>query len=118
MDSNTSTSAHPHHEHLPQQVIDNLAKKIERRPTREELENHHVLLKTNVAPALQAKQVELERNRLEDRLEHMLENRPTREELVDHNVLKSTTVAPALQAKQVELERNRLHDTLDVKLER
>ncbi|KAJ2434211.1 hypothetical protein GGF42_009262, partial [Coemansia sp. RSA 2424] len=70
MDSNTDTSSTPAHqaEHLPQQVIDNLAKKIERRPTREQLEDHHVLLKTSVAPALQAQQQKLERSLLEDRL--------------------------------------------------
>ncbi|KAJ2402012.1 hypothetical protein GGI23_001010 [Coemansia sp. RSA 2559] len=108
----------PKPEHLAQERLNLMERKIERRPTREELEDHNVLRKTNVAPALQAKEMELERSRLEDKLEHKLEGRPTREELEDHNVLRKTNVAPALQAKEMELERSRLEDKLEHMLER
>ncbi|KAJ1665306.1 hypothetical protein IW140_006016 [Coemansia sp. RSA 1813] len=116
MDS--SVDQQPKPEHLAQERLNLMEKKIERRPTREELEEHNVLRKTNVAPALQAKEMELQRSRLEDKLEHKLECRPTREELEQHNVLKKSNVAPALQAKEMELQRSQLEDKLEHMLER
>ncbi|KAJ2812338.1 hypothetical protein H4S07_001466, partial [Coemansia furcata] len=122
---------------LPQ-IVSTLVKKLEQRPTHKELEEHHILLDTDVEPALQAKEVELQRSRLENSLDlllekrqtreeferklarchlgHSLDNRLTHEELVSHNILKRTKIAPALQAKQLELERSVLKNNLECML--
>ncbi|KAJ2833256.1 hypothetical protein GGI24_000917 [Coemansia furcata] len=135
MDSNTSTP--PVENSLPQ-IVSTLVKKLAQRPTRKELEERNILLDTDVEPALQAKEVELRRSRLENSLSLLLEKRQsheeyerqlikahlelnlskraTQEELVSHNILKNTKVAPALRAKQLELERSVLENNLECML--
>ncbi|KAJ1822322.1 hypothetical protein LPJ56_000858, partial [Coemansia sp. RSA 2599] len=102
---------------IPSEKLELLEHKLERRPTREELQSHNVLKPNNVAPALQAKAEQLKHRQLEDALEKKLERRPAKSELVEHNILKDTSVAPALQARQEELRRSRLEDELEQRLE-
>jgi hypothetical protein len=45
-----------------------LEKHLTQRPDAEDLKNRHILLDTTAAPALQAKQAELERQRITDNL--------------------------------------------------
>lgn len=59
-----------------------LEKHLQTRPEEQDLKNRHILLDTNAAPALQAKQLELERQRATDNLKKGLEKRPERGELV------------------------------------
>ncbi|KAJ2851198.1 hypothetical protein IWW36_001337 [Coemansia brasiliensis] len=93
-----------------------LAKRIASRPPAKELVEHNVLKDSKLDPSLQAKEVELERNLLEDKLEKKLERRPTRQDLIEQHVLLNTSAAPALQAKQVELQMNMREDNLEKKL--
>jgi len=60
-----------------------LEKHLQTRPEEQDLKNRHILLDTNAAPALQAKQLELERQRATDNLKKGLGKRPERGELVD-----------------------------------
>ena len=59
-----------------------LEKHLQTRPDEQDLKNRHILLDTNTAPALQARQLELERQRATDNLKKGLEKRPERGELV------------------------------------
>ena len=63
--------------------------------------------------ALQAKALELERQRATDNLKKGLENRPDRDTLVERNILPDSTVAPALQGHQKELEKHMRADNLE-----
>lgn len=58
---------------------DSLEKHLQHRPDEQELKDRHILLDTNAAPALQAKQAELERQRVSDSLRKGLEKRPEKE---------------------------------------
>ena len=60
-----------------------LEKHLQTRPDEQDLKNRHILLDTNTAPALQARQLELERQRATDNLKKGLEKRPERGELVE-----------------------------------
>jgi hypothetical protein len=60
-----------------------LEKHLQTRPEEQDLKNRHILLDTNAAPALQAKQLELERQRATDNLKKGLGRRPERGELID-----------------------------------
>ena len=60
-----------------------LEKHLQTRPDEQDLKNRHILLDTNTAPALQARQQELERQRATDNLKKGLEKRPERGELVE-----------------------------------
>jgi hypothetical protein len=53
----------------------------------------HLSQDTNVAPALQAAQEALEKERLADALGKKLEHRPAVGELVDHNILKGKSIS-------------------------
>jgi hypothetical protein len=81
-----------------------LADMRQHRPEEQDLKDRHILLDTTAAPALQAKQAELERQRITDNLKKGLAKRPEKEELVERNILPESTAAPALQEKQKELE--------------
>jgi len=60
-----------------------LEKHLQTRPDEKDLKNRHILLDTNTAPSLQARQLELERQRATDNLKKGLEKRPERGELVE-----------------------------------
>ncbi|RMZ75528.1 hypothetical protein DV738_g5419, partial [Chaetothyriales sp. CBS 135597] len=85
-----------------------LEKHLQHRPDAKDLKNRHILLDTNAAPrALQATQLELERQQHSDSLRRHLEKRPDREDLVER-----------LQASQKSLERHMRADQLDHQLQR
>lgn len=60
-----------------------LEKHLQTRPEEQDLKNRHILLDTHAAPALQARQAELERQRATDNLKKGLSKRPERDELVE-----------------------------------
>ncbi|RMZ91685.1 hypothetical protein DV736_g1114, partial [Chaetothyriales sp. CBS 134916] len=102
-----------------------LEKHLQHRPDAQELKNRHILLDTNAAPlvvgvgrALQAKQVELERQQHSDSLRKHLEKRPDREDLIERNILPESQAAPSLQASQKSLERHMKADQLEHQLQR
>ncbi len=66
-----------------------------------------------ITRALQAKALELERQRATDNLKKGLEKRPEREDLVQRNILPQSTAAPALQGHQKELEKNMRANNLE-----
>ncbi|PHZ12774.1 uncharacterized protein RHIMIDRAFT_137029 [Rhizopus microsporus ATCC 52813] len=70
-------------------VEESLLHKIDHRPTPEELVQHNILKAdpTEVAPALQKNQFELERNMIHDSLENKLHERPDRAKLVEQGIL-------------------------------
>jgi len=63
--------------------------------------------------ALQAKALELERQRATDNLKKGLSHRPDRDTLVERNILPDSSAAPALQGHQRELERHMRADSLE-----
>lgn len=83
------------------------------RPEEQDLKNRHILLDTTAAPALQAKQAELERQRITDNLRKGLEKRPEKDELVQKNILRDSNAAPGLQEKQHELEMHMRANSLE-----
>ncbi|KAF2192317.1 hypothetical protein K469DRAFT_716835 [Zopfia rhizophila CBS 207.26] len=90
-----------------------LEKHLQHRPDAQDLKNRHILLDTNAAPALQAKALELERQKATDNLKKGLAHRPDRETLVERNILPDSNAAPALQGHQKELERHMRADSLE-----
>ena len=90
-----------------------LEKHLQHRPEPQDLKNRHILLDTTTAPALQAKALELERQRATDNLKKGLSSRPDRSELVDRNILPNSTAAPALQGHQKELDMHMRADSLE-----
>ncbi|KAJ5201389.1 uncharacterized protein N7498_006052 [Penicillium cinerascens] len=94
-----------------------LEKHLQTRPDVQDLKNRHILLDTNVAPALQAAHQELARQRATDDLKNKLGKRPDRDQLVERNILPATNAAPALQAQARDLERNMLADNLEHKIQ-
>lgn len=58
---------------------DSLEKRLQNRPDEQDLKDRHILLDTSAAPALQAKQAELERQRVSDNLKKGLEKRPEKD---------------------------------------
>jgi hypothetical protein len=74
---------------------DKLERQLKERPDRKDLVDKNILKATNVAPALQAAQAELNRARLEDKLDHALQHRPKPEELVKEGILQAEEVPPA-----------------------
>ncbi|EOA81610.1 hypothetical protein ACJQWK_11087 [Exserohilum turcicum] len=90
-----------------------LEKHLQHRPEPQDLKNRHILLDTTTAPALQAKALELERQRATDNLKRGLNARPERAELVDRNILPNSTAAPALQGHQKELDLHMRADSLE-----
>lgn len=95
-----------------------LEKHLQHRPEEKDLKDRHILLDTTAAPALQARQAELERQRITDNLKKGLAKRPEKEQLMDRNILpeSSGNVAPALQEKQRELEMSMRRDSLEKKV--
>jgi hypothetical protein len=89
---------------------------LQNRPEEQDLKNRHILLDTTAAPALQAKQAELERQRITDNLRKGLEKRPEKDELVQKNILRDSQAAPGLQEKQHELEMHMRADSLEKNL--
>jgi hypothetical protein len=63
--------------------------------------------------ALQAKALELERQRATDNLRKGLNQRPARDDLVQRNILPESTAAPALQGHQRELDLHMRADNLE-----
>jgi len=74
--------------------------------------------KANPPPrALQAKALELERQRATDNLKKGLAHRPEKEDLIERNILPASNAAPALLQNQKELERHMRADSLDKKVQ-
>jgi len=94
-----------------------LEKHLQHRPEAQDLKNRNILLDTTAAPALQAKQLELERQKVTDSLKKGLEHRSERDALVERNILPDSSAAPALQAHQRELERHMRADSLEKQLQ-
>ncbi|KAK5126681.1 hypothetical protein LTR85_009615 [Meristemomyces frigidus] len=94
-----------------------LEKSLQQRPDEQDLKNRHILLDTTAAPALQARQAELERQRITDNLKKGLSKRPEKDELVERNILPDSTAAPALQEKQRELEKHMRADSLEKQIQ-
>ncbi|KAF3045506.1 hypothetical protein E8E12_008637 [Didymella heteroderae] len=90
-----------------------LEKHLQHRPEAQDLKNRHILLDTTTAPALQAKALELERQRATDNLKKGLNARPDRDDLIQRNILPASNAAPALQEKQRELEHHMRADSLE-----
>ncbi|PVH94955.1 hypothetical protein DM02DRAFT_618255 [Periconia macrospinosa] len=90
-----------------------LEKHLQHRPDVQDLKNRHILLDTSTAPALQAKALELERQRATDNLKKGLAQRPDRDSLIERNILPDSTAAPALQGHQKELEKHMRADSLE-----
>ncbi|KAB8070207.1 hypothetical protein BDV29DRAFT_38117 [Aspergillus leporis] len=101
----------------PTERRDSLEKHLLNRPDPQDLKERHILLDTSVAPSIQAKIQELERQRTSDSLKKHLEHRPERDELVERNILPHINAAPALQAHARELEKHMLADHLDQKMQ-
>ncbi|QIW97587.1 hypothetical protein AMS68_003105 [Peltaster fructicola] len=95
-----------------------LEKHLQYRPGEQDLKNRHILLDTTAAPALQAKQAELERQRITDNLKKGLAKRPEKDELVERNILPDSSAAPGLQAQQKELQKHMRKDSLEKQLQR
>jgi len=72
-----------------------LERKLSQRPEKQELIDYNILPASNVAPALQAAQKELERSRLEDALDAKLKNRPGVEQLVMEGILQKDEAPPS-----------------------
>ncbi|KAF2717144.1 hypothetical protein K431DRAFT_288816 [Polychaeton citri CBS 116435] len=100
----------------PLERVNSLEKHLQTRPEEQDLKNRHILLDTTAAPALQAKQAELERQRITDNLKKGLSKRPEKEELVERNILPDSTAAPGLQASQRELAKHMRADSLEKQL--
>ncbi|KAF2007303.1 hypothetical protein P154DRAFT_116998 [Amniculicola lignicola CBS 123094] len=90
-----------------------LERHLQLRPDAQDLKNRHILLDTAAAPALQAKALELERQRATDNLKKGLSHRPDRDTLVERNILPDSTAAPALLEKQKELDLHMRADSLE-----
>ena len=71
---------------------DALNRLLARRPLPKELQERHVMLATDIAPALQANQATVAKARLENQLSHKLAQRPTREELVEKHVMPGARI--------------------------
>ncbi|KAK0357260.1 hypothetical protein LTR91_004423 [Friedmanniomyces endolithicus] len=94
-----------------------LEKHLQTRPEEQDLKNRHILLDTTAAPALQAKQAGLERQRITDNLKKGLSKRPEKEDLVEKNILPDSSAAPALLEKQRELQRHMRANSLEKSLQ-
>ncbi|KAK3070540.1 hypothetical protein LTR53_010277 [Teratosphaeriaceae sp. CCFEE 6253] len=81
-----------------------LEKHLQFRPEEQDLKNRHILLDTTAAPALQARQAELERQRITDNLKKARN-------------WATPTAAPALQERRRELERHMRADSLEKHLQ-
>ncbi|KAK3647199.1 hypothetical protein LTR22_013860 [Elasticomyces elasticus] len=89
-----------------------LEKALQTRSEEQQLKDRHILLDTTAAPALQAKQAELERQRITDNLKKGLGKRPEKGDLVEKNILPNSTASPGLQERQKELEKHIRKDSL------
>jgi len=72
-----------------------LEKKLAQRPDKQELIDYNILPASNVAPALQAAQKELERSRLEDTLDAKLKSRPPADQLIKEGILQKDEAPPS-----------------------
>jgi uncharacterized membrane protein len=70
-------------------------------------------LTSDTRRALQAKALELERQRATDQLKKGLNARPERADLIERNILPASNVAPALQGHQKELDMHMRADSLE-----
>ncbi|KAF2102567.1 hypothetical protein NA57DRAFT_63466 [Rhizodiscina lignyota] len=94
-----------------------LEKHLQHRPEAQDLKNRNILLDTSAAPALQSKQIELERQLATDNLKKGLEKRMDRDTLVERNILPDSNAAPGIVANQRELEKQMRRDSLDKHLQ-
>lgn len=78
------------HSIKPSEQREALARHLQTRPEEQDLKNRHILLDTTAAPALQAKALELERQRVTDSLKKGLANRPEKEILVERKFIASS----------------------------
>lgn len=96
---------------------DSLNRKLEKRPTVEDLKTYNIIKDTSLAPALQAAAADLQKAKLEDHLAGKLNRRPSAKELEEHNILKDQSVAPQLQAAKADLEHAKIVDRLEHKID-
>ncbi|OMJ13843.1 hypothetical protein AYI69_g8829 [Smittium culicis] len=61
---------------------------LERRPSAKELEEKHVLLATNISPALHDAKHNLEKSKICDSLQSKLGKRPDRSTLVEKHIIE------------------------------
>ncbi|KAK5697011.1 hypothetical protein LTR17_024105 [Elasticomyces elasticus] len=94
-----------------------LGKHLQSRPNEQDLKHRHILLDTTAAPALQARQAELERQRITDNLKKGLGKRPEKGDLVEKNILSDSTAAPSLQQAQRELAKHMRADSIEKHLQ-
>ncbi|KAF2132205.1 hypothetical protein P153DRAFT_364630 [Dothidotthia symphoricarpi CBS 119687] len=90
-----------------------LEKHLQQRPEPQDLKNRHILIDTTTAPALQARALELERQRATDNLKKGLASRSERDNLIQRNILPESTAAPALLGHQKELDLHMRADNLE-----
>ncbi|KDQ21686.1 hypothetical protein BOTBODRAFT_99576, partial [Botryobasidium botryosum FD-172 SS1] len=70
-----------------------LERSLQERPDRKDLVDKNILKDTNVSPALQGRQAELERARLQDKLDQALQHRPKPEELIQQGILEGESLS-------------------------
>jgi len=97
----------------PLERRNSLEKHLQHRPDEQDLKDRHILLDTTAAPALQARQAELERQKITDNLKKGLAKRPEKDDLVSKNILPDSTAAPAILGQQRELEKHMRADSLE-----
>jgi len=88
--------------YLSRQYIE-LELKLQHRPNPQELLACNII-KTQIAPALQAMHTELTRRSTKLIVNKQLGHRPTMDDLIQHNILKPPTCSPILQARQLVLK--------------
>merc|ERR1711916_414809 len=79
-------------------VAKTLEKKLSMRPEKDDLENKNILKDDHVAPALQAAQESLKKEKIAQSLATKIAHRPDAEDLENKNILKDNSVAPSIQA--------------------
>jgi len=78
--------------------------KLQNRPNPQELLACNII-KTQIAPALQATHTELTRRSTKLIVNKQLGHRPSMDDLIQHNILKPPTCSPILQARQQVLKK-------------
>jgi len=73
---------------LREKLSDDLEKKIEKRPAKDDLVEHNILKGGSVAPNLMAAQIALEKSQLHDDLEKKIGERPDKDVLVEKKIIQ------------------------------
>jgi len=72
---------------LKEKLADDLEKKIEQRPAKDELIEHNIMKATTMDPSLQSAAIALEKHKLEENLAKKIQERPDPQELKEKNIL-------------------------------